>query len=764
MSDRVPPGAPRWQRVSAAAVVAGSVSGAIATDLIADAVGSNFGPLTWLVAGGLAAVAGIALIALEVRNRRAREWQRAAEPTPSVPQQPAGVPTDLPYTYGFAGRDEDVAWARQALATEHAVALVGRRGVGTSACAVHAANTVRERFADGQVYLDLRAHGRPLRPRQVLAAVARKVGARPPRSPRAADLAATGADLRLRLGDRSVLLVLDNVADPAQIRHLLPPAPHCRLLLAGAPTLSTVDGVAVRWLGEPDRDDAATLLAGARAAASSRGRGPDPTTDPATPDLVELCGRQPRAVRALGHQIGRHGWRTDELLAVLRHAVVAPPHQRIPYAEALPLLAERDVAYRALSAPARRLFRLLSLAPEPLDRAAVGALRRRPDGPLEELAAAGFVTAAEGGRYQIRPLLAAYARLHLRHDEPARHRVRAQVRLVRHLARQAERPDAEWFARHHDLLRALATGAPGGPAAVADPLPRGVRRWWFRLAVALSTWYAGENRHDDWEAVCQAVLGTRIAGDRPAVTGWAHNELGVIRRRRGDPHGAAAVLTLAVTERRRRGQAQARTNLGLALLDQGEVDTAIEHLERARRHRSPADRAGQALTDLGLGAAYLTRGQPVKARRHLVQAANAFDTVGDRRGYAAALTNLVLAQWRLGEHLDAAHAWAAALEAYDQVDDPVGRAAALLNAGAALVSTDPPRGEPARELLTEALRLRAHRRPDAGLGRTLLHLGDAELAQGQPARARERWQDAVGVCEEVGDAAGAAAATQRLTV
>jgi hypothetical protein len=423
----------------------------------------------------------------------------------------------------------------------------------------------------------------------------------------------------------------------------------------------------------------------------------------------------------------------------------------------VPLLTGRDVAYRALSKPARRLFRLMSLAPEPLDRDSIEALSSAT--ALPELGEAGFVTGADGERYRIRPLLFPYARLHLRQDEPARSRIRAQARLLRHLARRAERRDPDWLALHHDLLYAMATGTAG---EAGPPLPRTVRRWWFRLAVALCGWYAEQNRLDDWEAIGQAVLGTRFIGDRATVAGWAHNELGVIRRRRGDPHGAAAVLTLAVTERPHRGHAQARTNLGLALLDQGEVDAAIEHLERARRHRSPRDRAGQALTDLGLGAAYLARGEPARARRHLILAANAFDVLGDRRGYTAALADLVLAQWRLGEHLDAAHAWSAALEAYDELDDPVGRAAALLNAGAALVNTDPPRGEPARELLTESLRLRAYRRPDAGLGRTYLHLGDAELALDRPDAARRCWLDAAGVCEEVGDTAGAAAATQRL--
>lgn len=777
---------PRWQWVVTAGIAAGSFVSSITSNVVANLVGSNLGALTWSFVA-LTAIGSGGLVLLDRRRRRVADAQRVGEPAESVPEQRPGVPTDLPYTSGFTGRRADLDWILAALEGEHAVAVVGRRAVGTSTCAVQAANAVRDRYGEGPVYLDLRGGGRQLRPRQVLVALGRKLGTPPPRSARWADLQAAGAAIRAALADRRTLLVLDNVATAAQVRALLPPAPSCRLLFAGSPELTTLEGVAFRWLEEPDRKDAVEMFAAAaHDGGIGRTRRPDPRTDPAVAELVELCGRQPRIVRALGYRSARHGWRTEELLATLRRAVVAPPHLSVPYAEALALLTRRDSAYHALSRPARRLFRLLSVAPRPLGREPVAALTRWPlpriGQLLDELAAGAFVASAEGDRYHVRPLLAGLARLHLRDDEPARRRVRAQARLVRHLARRAERlaatlavaavpgpaglhldddPD-DWFALNHDLLRDLVIGA-AGPPGIGDPLPRGLRRWWFRLAAALCVWYAHEDDLAQWEAVCVAVLGTPTAGDRPAVAGWAHNEIGVIRRRRGDPQGAAAALILAVTERRRRGQGQARTNLGLALLDQGDTDLAIEYLERARRHRAPADRAGQGLTELGLGAAYLARDDPERARHHLVRAANIFDGTGERRGYAAALTNLVLAQWRLGEHLDAAHAGAAALAEYERLGDPEGRAAALLNTGAMLVSADPPRGDRAYDLLTEARRLREQRRPHAGLGRTLLYLGDAALAVDRPEQARRFWQDAADVCDEVADADGRAAALHRLT-
>ncbi|MER7894404.1 tetratricopeptide repeat protein [Micromonospora sp. NPDC094482] len=771
---------PRWPVLVAVGTLVSGVAANLASNLLSELASSVLGPASIAVA-----ISGaIGWLVFEMRRRRAGR-QVAAEPTEIVAEPTSGAPT-LPYPAGFTGRAEHVESIVALLAREHAVAVLGRRGVGTSACAVQAANLCRENFPDGQYYLDLRRAGRPRSARQVLTALARILGTPPPASGRADALAEAADALRRQLDGRKILLVLDNVDTPAQVRPLLPPtARTCRLLLAGGPALTGLEGVVAHWIAEPGPTEAVELFAAAgQAAPAARARRADPRTDPAVRSIVDLCGRQPRTVRALGYRTAQHGWRPTDVLDALRRAVETPPHQRVSVSPAARLVTERDTAYRALSIEARRLYRLMSLSPAPVDRPTIAALaRRRPDrvaALLDELAAAAFVVGAPGDRYEIRPLLAGYARLHLRDAEPARRRVAAQARLTRHLARQAERhaanlaaigspPDREWslpldddpygwFDLHQELLLAVVRV----PAGAAETLPRRVRRWWFQLAVALCGWLAHAERLQEWEQVCRTVLATPTADDRPEIAGWAHNELGVLRRRRHDPQGAAAALTLAVAERGRRGTAQARMNLGLALLDLGQLDDAVEHLELSRRHRSGADRAGHALTDLGLGAARLARGELDSAHHHLVRAANTFRSLGDARGYAAALTNLVLVHASVGEHLDAAQAWRAALREYESVSDPTSRAAALLNAGATLLATSPTQARQAYEMLAESRRLREGGRPSAGLGRTQLYLGDAAAALDDPDEAHRHWVDAAAICEEVGDAEGQAAADTRL--
>src|SRR4029453_11144087 len=103
---------------------------------------------------------------------------------------------------------------------------------------------------------------------------------------------------------------------------------------------------------------------------------------------------------------------------------------------------------------------------------------------------------------------------------------------------------------------------------------------------------------------------------------------------------------------------------GVAFLDLGSRDAAIVDFKRAAQRRSPRDRVGIGLTELGLGVAYLRSGAASDARRHLVKAADAFDRADELRGSASARTNLVLAEWETGAHNAAVEAGEMALEKY----------------------------------------------------------------------------------------------------
>lgn len=162
---------------------------------------------------------------------------------PVVPL-PRTVPRELPVdTAAFTGRRRELAALDDILVRSPAriVAIDGPAGVGKTALAVHWAHLVREAFPDGQLYVDLRGGGfdRPVRPATAAARMLRSTGL--PAAAIPADLASRSG-LRTVLAERRMLIVLDNAADSASVRPLLPASGAVVLVTSRDP----VHGLAVR--------------------------------------------------------------------------------------------------------------------------------------------------------------------------------------------------------------------------------------------------------------------------------------------------------------------------------------------------------------------------------------------------------------------------------------------------------------------------------------------------------------------------------------
>ncbi|NUT53143.1 MAG: AfsR/SARP family transcriptional regulator, partial [Saccharothrix sp.] len=141
---------------------------------------------------------------------------RGEEPPEPAVVRPAQLPHDV---RGFTGRRAELA----RLDDGGLWVVTGAAGVGKTALAVRWARRARDRFPDGQLYVDLRgfdADHEPVPPAAALAQLLRALGQR--RLPSGVDELA--ALYRTVLADRDVLVLLDNARDADQVAPMLPPS------------------------------------------------------------------------------------------------------------------------------------------------------------------------------------------------------------------------------------------------------------------------------------------------------------------------------------------------------------------------------------------------------------------------------------------------------------------------------------------------------------------------------------------------------------
>ncbi|OKJ17008.1 AfsR/SARP family transcriptional regulator [Kitasatospora sp. CB01950] len=227
----------------------------------------------------------------------------AAAPRPTRPI-PAQLPTPPAH---FVGRPDELETLRQALVAgtdrPGLAVLSGMAGVGKSALAVHCADTLRGRFPDGQLFLNLRgatAGLTPLGPHQALTALLRGLGANPADVPDEVDGAA--ALLRSTLSGTRTLLLLDDAADLAQVRPLLPSGPGCGVLVTSRTPMLALDGAVHLRLGTLTTNESIALV---ELAAGRAGRGLQLAgiEHAHLARLVELCGRLPLALRIVAARL-----------------------------------------------------------------------------------------------------------------------------------------------------------------------------------------------------------------------------------------------------------------------------------------------------------------------------------------------------------------------------------------------------------------------------------------------------------------------------
>ena len=476
-------------------------------------------------------------------------------PAAAVTAPPAAlVPAQLPPAVAaFDGRSAELAsldtilprGPQSGLADGAAVVAViaGTAGVGKTALAVHWAHRVSAQFPDGQLYVNLRGFDRfgpAVDPGQAIRGFLDAFAVLPERIP--ASLDDQVALYRSLLAGKRVLVVLDNVRDAEQVRPLLPGSPGC---LAIVTSRNHLTGLIATQGAHPLELELLTA-AGARELLASRLGARRVGSEPGPVDEINTgCARLPLALTiAAARAATSPGFPLAVLAADLREATCTLD----PFDSgdvATDVRAVFSWSYRALSAGAARLFRLLGLHPGPditVGAAAslAGIAPDRTRAMLAELTSGHLLAEHRPGRYAFHDLLRAYAteQAHTHDDDGAR---RAAVGRVLdhslHTAYAAARLIDPYFAP-----AALAPPQPGvvlgGPATAEEALSwftaeratllaavplaadAGFATHTWQLAWALSTFLLRRGLWNDQAKACLVGLdAARRAGD---TAGEAH--------------------------------------------------------------------------------------------------------------------------------------------------------------------------------------------------------------------------------------------------
>ena len=648
---------------------------------------------------------------------RLREAYRAvlgAEPPAGAPVTPAQLPSDV---FRFTGRIDDLDRLDRFLSDgqqSNAViisAIAGTAGAGKTALAVHWAHRVRDKFPDGQLFVNLRgfAPTPPVRPIDALAGFLRALGVPANRVPAGVHEAA--ALYRDLLSDRRVLVVLDNASGAEQVRPLLPGGAGSLALVTSRDALAGLGAGACRISLDVLAPEEAELLL-ARVLGADR-----VAAEPhAAADFARLCAYLPLALRIAAANLSE-GERLDRYAERLRGgdrlAALA-----VEGDELAAVRAAFDLSYAALPAPLRRLFRLLGLVPGPdvtADAAAalVDGTVADARAHLRRLAAAHLIEPHGPGRYAFHDLLRLYAG-ELVAAEPDRtaaldrlydfylYTVRAAVGQLVPVGSRLPAPDRRgerWqVPEFTDVAAALAwldAERPNLVVAVTEAARHGPRPMAWLLADSLRPYFYQRVNPIEMIDVVHAALHAAELEDelRPQIA--AHNLLGILYHEqdrsaeviahttraleiaRGQgwaDEQAAALRTLAIAHRHAGqlrlaaeyltealdlepgfiGRGETSGSLGVVWWQLGELDRAHDavqlSLDTAREIRTL--RAQVALHTIAAGID-ADRGRPDEARAHLADARAMADELGAQDGEAHALGVLADVE-RLAGNLDTA--------------------------------------------------------------------------------------------------------------
>lgn len=651
---------------------------------------------------------------------------------PVVPKQLPAAP-EL-----FVGREAELSALGQlpeAAANAVVISVIGgTAGVGKTTLAVYWAHRVAACFPDGQLYVNLRGFGpsaRPVPPSQAVGWFLDALGVAPDGMPVSLE-ARTGLYRSLVAGKR-LLILLDNARDADQVRALLPGSPGCLVLVtcrARLPSLAVSEGAHLLSLDVLTEPEARRMLAG-RLGTERVAAEPG-----AIDELIVLCARLPLALAIIaGCAADRRALPLAALTAGLRDSA-----GRLDLLDggdsASSLRAVLSWSYDQLTGSAARMFRLLGLHPgpditAPAAASLAGTLLADARRALGELTAAGLVAEQPLGRFGFHDLLRVYAREKAAAASPDADCRTALGRALDHYL--------------HTAHAAAVLQYPLRETITLPPLATGVVPEHLETADQALAWFEAE--HQVLSSVVDAA-GTVALGTRTWRLAWAAAEY-FDRKGQFDEQATIARAGLAAAERLGdiAGQAASVRILAHNSARRGNFDRAETELERCMPlYRMLGDSAGEARVQQTFSFVRGRQGRYAEAAAHCERALAIHRALGDRHGEAAALNNLAWNLALVGELNQASELCQRSLHLHRLLGS-ICEGLSWDTLG--FITSGLGRHVEAADCYEHALavfRRHHHRLYEAD---TLDHLGDAWDAAGRPRDARDAWQQALHILDDL---------------
>ncbi|WP_406137613.1 BTAD domain-containing putative transcriptional regulator [Streptomyces sp. NBC_01089] len=616
------------------------------------------------------------------------------------------VPDNLPAHAELVGRAGELRCLEaESPDTTYVHSISGMAGVGKTLLALHTARRLSRHYPAGLHYLNLHGHsaGRhPLPPEAVLATLLRQLGVTSGSVPH--ELDELSALWRTMLSTRRMVVVLDDVADPQQVRPLLAANSSTVLLLTSRRRLSGLPGVRHISLDVLPPKESAALFAGL----AGRERGGTPSE---RSTLAALCGHLPLALELVAGRLNsRPSWTVAHLIERMsrptdRLAEIRDGDTEIASAFAL--------SYDSLPTADQEVFRLLGLHfGHDFGPHATAALAGRSvavtERILESLLDSHLLQEPAPDRYRLHDLLGEFALgLANAHDpvsvrEAARdrladfflHAAAAAVRLL-HPRRSTEtlpgRPAARALPSWQDPEEArvwLVTEQAALLAAERHSRTHGEAGRAARLAHVLAGHLDAEGYWEAAELHTHAVGHWTATGDR-ASEALALVDLTTVQYRTGRYGQAEGNVRRALDMARELGdiatEAESVRLLGLLAWDVGRLDDSLALQQEALAIRSKlGDPWHIARYQNNLGITLLQLGDHDGAMKNFRLSLFGFVRARDERGEAQALNNLGDLHLHRGENESARASFSRALDLVLRVGSRSEQAIAQMNLGSSL--------------------------------------------------------------------------------